>query len=191
MPGDALPADPRLHQAVPRPAPNQFQRFVQESTGRLLPVYGTELFQTPKAYGADSALSPPVDYVLGVGDEVRIQVWGAIDYFGSHLIDRSGQVMLQALHVQTVVGVQRDRPARAHGPCPGHQQVQNLARALATVGAGLHQRREGIEPLGGFLGIGVLAQSGHLQPTGQRGGVHGKSPCDARTVLNPGQKVML
>jgi protein involved in polysaccharide export with SLBB domain len=105
MPGDALPADPRLHQAVPRPAPNQFQRFVQESTGRLLPVYGTELFQTPKAYGADSALSPPVDYVLGVGDEVRIQVWGAIDYFGSHLIDRSGQISLPRVGVVSLAGV--------------------------------------------------------------------------------------
>ena len=103
--GGAAPADVRLLQAPPRPAPNQFQRFVQESTGRLLPVYGTELFQTPQAYAADSGLSPPADYVLGVGDEVRIQVWGAIDYVGSHVIDRSGQVSLPRVGVVSLAGV--------------------------------------------------------------------------------------
>ncbi|MBV5347673.1 hypothetical protein JZU46_05610 [bacterium] len=31
---------------------NQFQRFVQEATGRLLPIYGHDLFDSPQAYAA-------------------------------------------------------------------------------------------------------------------------------------------
>ena len=87
-------SDPRSTSLVPRPLPNQFQRFVQESSGRLLPIYGSELFNLSQAYAADTALSPSADYVLGVGDEVRIQVWGSVDYVGSHTIDRSGQISL-------------------------------------------------------------------------------------------------
>ena len=62
--------------------------------------------------------------------------------------------------------VQIGLPTRAQGPRAGHQQVQNLTRSLAAVLAGLHQRSEGIKPLGGLLGIGVLAQGRHLQPAG-------------------------
>ena len=60
--------------------PNQFQRFVQEATGRLLPQYGSELFKGPQPFAVDAALPAPADHVLAVGDEVRVQVWGAVDY---------------------------------------------------------------------------------------------------------------
>jgi hypothetical protein len=106
-PGAAPSAqDSRLRPApAPRPQPNQFQRFVQETTGRLLPIYGSELFQQPQAYSADSALPAPADYLLGVGDEVRIQIWGAVDYAGSHVIDRNGQISLPKVGVVSLAGV--------------------------------------------------------------------------------------
>lgn len=94
--------------AAPKPAPkpNQFQRFVQEATGRLLPVYGRELFETPQAYVPDAAMPAHGEYVLGPGDEVRLQVWGAVDYSGSHTIDRNGQVTLPKVGAITLAGVQ-------------------------------------------------------------------------------------
>ena len=98
-------SDPRSTSLVPRPLPNQFQRFVQESSGRLLPIYGSELFNLSQAYAADTALSPSADYVLGVGDEVRIQVWGSVDYVGSHTIDRSGQISLPKVGAVALAGV--------------------------------------------------------------------------------------
>ena len=59
---------------APKPqVPSQFQRFVQESTGKLLPNFGTQLFENPQAYAADAAAPAPGEYVLGPGDEVRIQ----------------------------------------------------------------------------------------------------------------------
>ena len=98
-------ASPRALPPMRAAALSQFQRFVQEATGNLLPVYGSELFGQSQAYAADSTLPAPADYVLGPGDEVRVQVWGAVDYSGSHTIDRNGQITLPKVGVFTLAGV--------------------------------------------------------------------------------------
>ena len=85
--------------------PSQFQRFVQETTGRLLPMYGRDLFDTPQAYAVDSALPAPNDYLLGPGDEVQLKVWGPVDFNSSLTIDRNGQVNLPKVGVVTLAGV--------------------------------------------------------------------------------------
>lgn len=99
--------------AVPTPqrvrkpqAPSQFQRFVQESTGRLLPHFGADLFDNPQAYATDAAAPAPAEYVLGQGDEVRIQIWGAVDYAGTHTLDRNGQISLPKIGTLNLAGVQ-------------------------------------------------------------------------------------
>ncbi len=86
-------------------APSQFQRFVQDSTGQLLPHFGSNLFENPLAYAADSAAPAPADYVLGPGDEVRIQIWGGVDYAGSQTLDRSGQINLPKIGTIGLNGV--------------------------------------------------------------------------------------
>lgn len=85
--------------------PSQFQRFVQETTGRLLPMYGRDLFDAPQAYAVDSALPAPDDYLLGPGDEVQLKVWGPVDFNTSLTIDRNGQVNLPKVGVVTLAGV--------------------------------------------------------------------------------------
>lgn len=92
---------------APKPqAPSQFQRFVQDSTGKLLPHFGAQLFENPLAYAADAAAPAPAEYVLGPGDEVRIQIWGAVDYAGSQTLDRNGQISLPKIGVLNLNGVQ-------------------------------------------------------------------------------------
>ncbi len=86
--------------------PSQFQRFVQESTGKLLPVFGANLFDNPQAYAADAAIAAPGEYVIGTGDEVRIQIWGVVDYAGSQTVDRNGQVNLPKIGAVHLAGVQ-------------------------------------------------------------------------------------
>ncbi len=104
---EAATAEPLPRMRVPARVtpPSQFQRFVQEATGRLLPVYGSELFELPQGYVPDTALPAPADYILGPGDEVRVQVWGALDYNSSHTIDRNGQITLPKVGVFTLAGV--------------------------------------------------------------------------------------
>jgi len=86
--------------------PSQFQKFVQESTGKLLPLFGTSLFENPMAYAADAAAPAPGEYVLGPGDEVRIQVWGSIDFAGNQTLDRNGQINLPKIGTINLGGVQ-------------------------------------------------------------------------------------
>jgi protein involved in polysaccharide export with SLBB domain len=95
----------RLRPAFRVSEPSQFQRFVQESTGRLLPVFGRGLFDTPQAYSADSAIPAPDNYLLGPGDEVRLQVWGPVDFNALLTIDRNGQVTLPKVGVVSLAGV--------------------------------------------------------------------------------------
>ena len=87
------------------PAPNQFQRFVQESTGRLLPVFGRDLFDAPQNYSANTAVPAPDNYVLGPGDEVQLQVSGPQDFSTTLVLDRNGQVNLPKLGAVTLAGV--------------------------------------------------------------------------------------
>ena len=103
--GEAAGAKTAPRPPVRSAAPGQFQRFVQETTGRLLPVYGADLFDNPQAYAADSNLPAPADYVLGPGDEVRLEVWGPLDFSSNLTIDRNGQVTLPKVGVVTLAGV--------------------------------------------------------------------------------------
>ena len=103
---DALRQPPEQFRARKPQQPSQFQRFVQESTGRFLPHFGVELFDNPQAYMADAATPAPAQYVLGQGDEVRIQIWGAVDYSDSQTIDRNGQINLPKIGTFNLSGVQ-------------------------------------------------------------------------------------
>ncbi len=95
----------RSHSLTRVSGPSQFQRFVYETTGHLLPVYGRDLFDSPQAYSADTSAPAPADYHLGVGDEVRLQVWGAMDFSTSLTIDRNGQVNIPKVGIINLAGV--------------------------------------------------------------------------------------
>jgi protein involved in polysaccharide export with SLBB domain len=96
---------PELRRPSEPPKPSQFQRFVQESTGKLLPVYGADLFSQPHTYAPVSNIAPPAHYVLGPGDEVQLQVWGAIDLASKLVVDSKGQITLPKVGAVTVAGI--------------------------------------------------------------------------------------
>lgn len=85
--------------------PSQFQKFVQEATGTLLPNFGSQLFDAPQNYVPDAGLATPANYVLGPGDEVRLQIWGGMDFSDSFVIDRDGKIALPKVGVLQLAGV--------------------------------------------------------------------------------------
>ncbi len=99
---DPIAARPAVVRKV---EPNQFQNFVRASTGKLLPLYGFELFEQPGGYAPDASQPVPNDYVLGPGDEVHLQAWGAIDFTGVFTIDRNGQIALPKVGTINLTGV--------------------------------------------------------------------------------------
>lgn len=102
---DAESPDAQRVRAARRDGPSQFQLFVQEATGQLLPVFGSDLFTNAAAYVPDATQPAPADYVLGPGDEVQIQVWGAVELSGSYTINRNGQIALPKVGTVTLSGV--------------------------------------------------------------------------------------
>ncbi|MEY4505538.1 MAG: hypothetical protein RL297_116 [Pseudomonadota bacterium] len=85
---------------------NQFQNFVYENTGKLLPLYGADLFTNPEVYSANPDAMVPLDHVLGPGDEVNVQIWGGAEYYGAHVLDRNGQIALPKIGLVNLLGVQ-------------------------------------------------------------------------------------
>lgn len=89
----------------PNDLPSNFQRFVQQATGRMLPVYGQNLFSAPSGYVPIAQAPVPNDYLLGPGDEIRLQIWGAIDAELNLVINRHGQINLPKVGVINLTGV--------------------------------------------------------------------------------------
>lgn len=86
--------------------PNDFQKFVLESTGQSLPLYGATFFsQAGSSYQplANTPVSP--DYTLGPGDEVLIRGWGAVDVDVKAVVDRNGLIHIPRVGAVSLGGV--------------------------------------------------------------------------------------
>ena len=91
--------------------PTQFQRHVERLTGRWLPIYGLSFFNDAILMRSDGLrtqgpeFANPSDYVLGVGDEIQLNVWGQVESALTLLIDTQGQVTLPKVGPVTVAGL--------------------------------------------------------------------------------------
>ncbi|SNS23802.1 protein involved in polysaccharide export, contains SLBB domain of the beta-grasp fold [Granulicella rosea] len=72
-----------------------FQRTVQETTGQPLAIFGASLFaNVPSTFAPVEDVPVGPDYVLGPGDELRVQVFGQVNQQSLFAIDRSGDISL-------------------------------------------------------------------------------------------------
>jgi protein involved in polysaccharide export with SLBB domain len=96
-------AGQRTRQLAPPEPPTEFQRFVAATTGRMLPVYGASLFAVSPASFAPLDQAPaPGDMAVGAGDELRIRIWGQINFSANLRVSREGEIYLPkagAVHV--------------------------------------------------------------------------------------------
>ena len=97
----------RLRRAeLPQPKPSEFQKFVEQATGRMLPVFGANFFADAADGLAHSDNIPlSADYVVGPGDELLIRAWGSIDVDYRATVDRNGQIHLPKVGSFNVAGV--------------------------------------------------------------------------------------
>jgi polysaccharide biosynthesis/export protein len=87
-----------------RNLPSDFQRFVQENTGKLLPVYGANLFRG-HSFGPVQGVQVPDNYLLGPGDEIVIRVSGVVELADRLVIGRDGQVVVPRVGPVPVAGI--------------------------------------------------------------------------------------
>lgn len=118
--------------AAPAPAePTEYQRFVQESTGRMLPLFGYNLFATG-AFPALQNVPVPADYVIGPGDEIDLKIWGAVDADLRLGVDRNGQITIPRVGTVNVAGV---RASQIESVLRGQiSRVYNNFQVNATLG---------------------------------------------------------
>ena len=96
---------------VRRPEPlTELQKFFAVTTGQVLPIYGQHLFdRSPNSY-TPLALAPvPADYLIGPGDELRIRVWGQVNFQSNLSVDRTGEIFLPQVGAIHVGGVRFDQ----------------------------------------------------------------------------------
>ena len=85
---------------------NEFQRFILESSGQQLPLFGAEFFaNAPNTFAPAGNAPVPSDYVLGVGDELLIRGWGSIDIDYRAKIDRNGLISIPTVGSVVLAGV--------------------------------------------------------------------------------------
>ena len=91
----------------------EFQDFVQQSTGRDLPIFGSNLFrEVPSTFAPVDNIPVTPDYVVGPGDEILIRAWGQIDVDFSAVVDRNGAISVPKVGVINVAGIKyQDLPA--------------------------------------------------------------------------------
>jgi len=95
------------NQPLPPEPLTEFQKFVAATTGQLLPIYGAKLFRNVPSTFSPNDLAPVTsDYVIGPDDELRVRIWGQINYSGNLRVDRSGDIYLPEVGAVQVGGVQ-------------------------------------------------------------------------------------
>jgi protein involved in polysaccharide export with SLBB domain len=71
----------------------EFQQLALESTGQVLPIFGENLFQNvPSTFAPVDNIPVSPDYVIGPGDEIRVQLFGQVNQQGSYVVDRTGNI---------------------------------------------------------------------------------------------------
>jgi protein involved in polysaccharide export with SLBB domain len=94
-------------QTFPPDLPTEFQKFVAETTGQLLPLYGEDLFRhVPSTFAPSDRTPVPPNYVIGPDDELRVRIWGQVNFSGNVIVDRSGNLYLPQVGTIPVAGLQ-------------------------------------------------------------------------------------
>ncbi len=111
---DSRTAETKVRREVAAPAVpdalTDFQRLVIESTGAQVPIFGAALFNSvPDTFAPLTDIPVSADYVIGPGDELRIQLFGQVNQQGSFTVDRTGNIAFPAVGTLHVAGVRYDQ----------------------------------------------------------------------------------
>lgn len=104
---EAEPAQEDKKAKKPSPLlPNEFQKYVLQTTGQNLPLYGADFFENLNNNNGQFSRSPVADdYVLGAGDQLLIRVWGSTSAEATVTIDRQGSIAMPKLGTLKLAGV--------------------------------------------------------------------------------------
>jgi len=104
---DRVPMAPQLGEQKPKPLPpNEFQRFVLETSGQALPLFGSGFFaQSSPSFTPQGNTPVSPDYRMGPGDELQIRGWGSVDIDVRAVVDRNGDIHIPRIGAVNLSGV--------------------------------------------------------------------------------------
>jgi len=84
----------------------EFQKYTALTTGRVLPIFGHNLFSDVPTTFAPLNMAPvPPGYLIGPGDQLQIRIWGQVSFQANVLVDRSGDIYLPQVGPVHVAGL--------------------------------------------------------------------------------------
>lgn len=89
----------------------EFQQMVAATTGRTLPIFGASTFANalPSTFAPVGDIAVTPDYVIGPGDDLRVQIWGQVNLRSSFVVDRTGAISLPGAGTIHVAGLRFDQ----------------------------------------------------------------------------------
>src|SRR5271165_4730939 len=109
------PSNPPTLPIPPEPL-TEFQKMLAATSGQVLPIFGQDLFRgVPSTFAPVDQIPVTPDYVVGPGDEVRIRVWGQVNFNADVKVDRSGDIYLPQvgrIHVTGITFADRSQQIR-------------------------------------------------------------------------------
>ncbi len=86
--------------------PTEFQTFIQSLTGQPLPIFGSKFFASaPSTFTAVDRVPASAEYIIGPGDQLVINGWGALDINYRATVDRTGNIYIPKVGSVAVSGV--------------------------------------------------------------------------------------
>jgi protein involved in polysaccharide export with SLBB domain len=85
----------------------EFQKFAAATTRQVLPIFGADLFQNvPSTFAPLDRAPIPPNYVMGPDDEVRVSVWGQVNFNANLKVSRGGDIFLPQIGAVHIAGLQ-------------------------------------------------------------------------------------
>lgn len=94
---------PIRHEKEP---PTEFQRYVAQSIGKMLPIFGASLFEgVPATFAPVDGVPVSADHLIAPGDELQVAIWGQFNAVRRLVVSRTGEVALPDTGPVTVAGM--------------------------------------------------------------------------------------
>ena len=85
----------------------EFQMLVAASVGRIVPIYGADLFgNVPDTFAPVEHIPVTPSYEIGPGDEILIRTWGQVNQNLHLVVDRGGSIYIPQVGEVRVAGLQ-------------------------------------------------------------------------------------
>ncbi|MGC2400213.1 MAG: SLBB domain-containing protein [Acidobacteriaceae bacterium] len=84
----------------------EFQKFVASDTGKVLPIFGAQLFRdVPATFAPLDRVPVPANYVVGPGDSLLLRSWGSITFYMRVTVDRDGNIYIPHIGTLQIAGI--------------------------------------------------------------------------------------